>query len=155
MPTNDNYRLSYRTASQSGRSPGFRVFVDGEYSDIFDIPSTGGWQNWQTQQGRVIALNSGTHVIRFDAASAGMNLNWFSLASTNSAVDELPENGDDIDVNGVPVDSASGFIRHVYPMVQAGLMEKFNTIQIALKTLMSAMEPLKLLLAKKLIPIRV
>ena len=35
-----------------------------------------------------------------------MNINWFSLTSTNSAADEFPENGDGIDVNGVPVDSA-------------------------------------------------
>ena len=109
VPTTGNYRLSYRTASQSGSSPGFRVLIDGEYSDNFVISSTGGWQNWQTQQGRVVALNAGAHVIRLDAASAGMNLNWFSLTSTSSAVDEPPENGDDIDVNGVPVDSTKWF----------------------------------------------
>ena len=55
--------LGYRTSSNNGSSPGFGVFIDGVYSDIFDIPSTGGWQNWQTQQGRVVALNSGAHII--------------------------------------------------------------------------------------------
>ena len=109
VPSNSNYLLSYRIASQIGSDPGFRVFIDGEYSDIFAIPPTGGWQSWQTQQGRVVALNSGPHVIRFDAASDGMNLNWFSLTPTSSAVDDPPPNGDDIDVNGVPVDATKWF----------------------------------------------
>ena len=115
VPTTGNYLLSYRTASLNGSSPGFRIFVDGQYSDIIAVPSSGGWQNWQTQQGRVVALNSGAHVIKFDAASDGINLNWFSLTSTNSAVDDPPENGDSIDVDGQPVDATKWFHQTLLP----------------------------------------
>ena len=110
IPTSGNYRLNYRVASQSGSSPGFRVFVDDIYSDLFSIPTTGGWQIWQTQQGRVVALNASVYTIRFEAASAGMNLNWFSLMPTNEAADEpLSFANADIEVDGVPVDSNKWF----------------------------------------------
>ena len=115
VPTTGNYLLSYRTASLNGSSPGFRIFVDGQYSDIIAVPPTSGWQNWQTQQGRVVALNSGAHVVKFDAASDGINLNWFSLTSTNSAVDDPPENGDSIDVDGQPVDATKWFHQTLLP----------------------------------------
>ena len=110
IPTSGNYRLDYRVASQSGSSPGFRVFVDDTYSDLFSIPATGGWQSWQTQQGRIVALNASVYTIRFEAASAGMNLNWFSLTPTNEAADEpLSIANADIEVDGVPVDSTKWF----------------------------------------------
>ena len=110
IPTTGNYRLAYRTASQNGSSPGFRVFVDNVYSDLFSVPSTGGWQNWQTQQGRVVTLNASIHTFRFEAASAGINLNWFSLTPTNEAADEsLNIENVAIEVDGVPIDSTKWF----------------------------------------------
>ncbi|MDG1694546.1 MAG: CotH kinase family protein [Porticoccaceae bacterium] len=115
VPSTSNYIFNYRTASQNGSSLGFRVFVDNQYADVFAIPSSGGWQNWQSQQGRVVALTSGTHIIRFDAASAGMNLNWFSLTQTNAVADEPPINGNDIDVDGVPIDSTKWFHQTLLP----------------------------------------
>ena len=115
VPSTSNYLLSYRTASQAGSDPGFRVFIDNEYADLFSIPSTGGWQSWQTQQGRVVSLSAGAHVIRLDAASAGMNINWFSLTPTNSAADDAPQNGNNIDVNGQPVDSTKWFHQTLLP----------------------------------------
>ena len=110
IPTSGNYRLDYRVASQSGSSPGFRVFVDDGYSDIFSVPATGGWQSWQTQQGRVVALNASDYSIRFEAASAGMNINWFSLTPTNKPADEaLSITNADIEVDGVAIDSTKWF----------------------------------------------
>ena len=110
IPTSGNYRLDYRVASQSGSSPGFRVFVDDGYSDIFSVPATGGWQSWQTQQGRVVALNASDYTIRFEAASAGMNINWFSLTPTSEPADEaLSISNADIEVDGVAVDSTKWF----------------------------------------------
>lgn len=110
IPTSGNYRLDYRVASQSGSSPGFRVFVDDGYSDIFSVPATGGWQSWQTQQGRVVALDASDYTIRFEAASAGMNINWFSLTPTNEPADELLSiTNADIEVDGVAIDSTKWF----------------------------------------------
>jgi beta-glucanase (GH16 family) len=110
VPSTGNYRLNYRVASQSGSSPGFRVFVDNQYSDLFSITATGGWQSWQTQQGRVVTLNASIHTFRFEAASAGINLNWFSLTPTNEPADELPSiTNADIEVDGVAIDSTKWF----------------------------------------------
>lgn len=110
IPTSGNYRLDYRVASQNGSSPGFRVFVDNVYSDIFSVPATGGWQSWQTQQGRVVALNASDYTIRLEAASAGMNINWFSLTPTSEPADEaLSILNADIEVDGVAVDSTKWF----------------------------------------------
>ena len=115
VPSTSNYLLSYRIASQAGSDPGFRVFIDNTYSDLFSVPSTGGFQSWQTLQGRVVSLNSGVHVIRFDAASEEMNLNWFSFTPTSSAADEAPQNGNNIDVDGEPVDSTKWFHQTLLP----------------------------------------
>lgn len=110
IPSSGNYRLDYRVASQSGSSPGFRVFVGDGYSDIFSVPATGGWQSWQTQQGRVVALDASDYTIRFEAASAGMNINWFSLTPTNEPADELLSiTNADIEVDGVAIDSTKWF----------------------------------------------
>ena len=110
IPTAGNYRFDYRVASQNGSTPGFRVYVDNVYSDIFSIPATGGWQSWQTQQGRVVALNANDYTIRFEAASAGMNINWFSLTPTNEPADEaLSITNADIEVDGVAIDSTKWF----------------------------------------------
>jgi beta-glucanase (GH16 family) len=110
IPSTSNYRLDYRVASQNGSTPGLRVFVDNVYSDLFPIPATGDWQNWQTVQGRVVSLNAGIHTVRFEAASAGMNLNWFSLTPTSEPADEaLSISNADIEVDGVAVDSNKWF----------------------------------------------
>jgi len=110
VPAAGNYRLDYRIASQNGSDPGFRVFANNEYIDLFSVPSTGDWQAWQTQQGRVVALTAGIYTIRFEAVSDGMNLNWFSLTPTNDPADESPKSGSgDIDVDGVAVDSSKWF----------------------------------------------
>ena len=110
IPNAGNYRFDYRVASQYGSSPGFRVFVGDVYSDIFSVPVTGGWQSWQTQQGRVVTLNESAYTIRLEAASSGMNLNWFSLTPTNEPADEaLSISNTDIEVDGVPIDSTKWF----------------------------------------------
>ena len=110
IPTTGNYRLNYRVASPSGSSPGFRLFIDNEFSDLFSIPATGGWQSWQTQQGRVVTLNASIHTFRFEAASDGMNINWFSLTPTNEAADEAPSSVNTvIEVDGVAIDSSKWF----------------------------------------------
>ena len=116
IPTTGNYRLAYRTASQNGSNPGFRVLIDNVYSDLFSIPSTGGWQNWQTQQESVISLSAGLHTFKLEATSAGVNLNWFSLTPTNDPADEMPEdNTDNIVVDGIPVDSSRWFHQTLLP----------------------------------------
>ena len=63
VPTNDNYRLKLSNSQSMAAVlvSECLLMVNTRISLIYHPP--GGWQNWQTQQGRVIALNSGTHVV--------------------------------------------------------------------------------------------
>jgi beta-glucanase (GH16 family) len=107
IPTSGNYRLNYRLASPNGSS-GFDVLVDGEIVDNITVNATGGWQSWQTQVGRVIALTAGQHDIKLSANGNGMNINWFSLTQTSDSVDTPPVDNNDSS-NGQPVDSSKWF----------------------------------------------
>ena len=91
IPTSGNYLFQYRTASLYGSDPGFSVYVNDQIVDSFSIPSTNGWQNWQTLDGRVINLSSGSNTIKFIAFSSGMNLNWFRLSPSSLVVSQPPE----------------------------------------------------------------
>ena len=55
-----NYRIDYRAASQGGSSPGITMskstlpgWMQSKY------PILGGWQTWQTVEGRVVTLEAG------------------------------------------------------------------------------------------------
>lgn len=90
VETAGNYSINYRVASQNGSSPGIKLFIDGVWADIAELPNTGGWQNWETVVGRVVTLTAGSHSLRVEAASAGFNLNWLQFTGTNAASDEAP-----------------------------------------------------------------
>ena len=103
-----NYQLSYRMASPAGSSAGYDVRVDGQLVDVFSVPVTNGWQNWQTVEGRVISLDAGAQTLQLEANAAGTNINWFSLTQTNSAVDTPPADIDESS-NWQPIDSSKWF----------------------------------------------
>ena len=86
-----NYLVEYRVASQGGSEPGLNLTLDGTWVDSVAIPNTGGWQNWQTVSGRVIALESGTHSMRVDAASGSINVNWYNFIPSDLEADAPPE----------------------------------------------------------------
>lgn len=43
------------------------------------IPSTGGWQNWQTISSSKFLLTKGNHSLRIKCIEAGFNLNWLTF----------------------------------------------------------------------------
>ena len=53
--------------------------------------NTGGWQNWQTVEGRVVTLEAGNLTLRGEAVSGGTNINWFSFNPTDDAASAPPE----------------------------------------------------------------
>ena len=67
-----SYTIRYRVASEVG---GGSIRVAGTTTNL---PNTGGWQVWQTVE-QTITLAAGEQTLRLSAASAGFNLNWFSL----------------------------------------------------------------------------
>ena len=67
-----SYTIRYRVASEAG---GGSIRAAGTTTNL---PNTGGWQVWQTAE-QTITLAAGEQTLRLSAASAGFNLNWFSL----------------------------------------------------------------------------
>ena len=86
-----NYRIDYRVASQGGSTPGLNVKINSVWVDAVEIPNTGGWQSWQSVQGRIVTLEAGNQTLRVEAASGGTNINWFSFIPTETAADAPPE----------------------------------------------------------------
>jgi len=86
-----NYRIDYRVASQGGSSPGINIKINSTWVDAVEIPNTGGWQNWQTVEGRVVTLEAGNLTLRVEAVSGGTNINWFSFNPTDDAASAPPE----------------------------------------------------------------
>lgn len=79
IPTTGTYKIEYRVASQSG---GGRLSLDlnagATVLGYLDIPSTGGWQNWQTVS-HTVTINAGTYNFGIYAQTGGFNLNWFKI----------------------------------------------------------------------------
>jgi len=70
------YNISARIASTA--SSQMRVRLDGTVLGTFQIPNTGGWQNWQTVtlSNVVMAGGIGSKALRVEMLTAGFNLNW-------------------------------------------------------------------------------
>ena len=85
-----NYQLSFRAASQSGSNPGINFYLDGSLLVTAAVPSTGGWQTWQTTTGAVVSLVAGEYVLRLETPSGGFNLNWFKFTPTDEPAGPAP-----------------------------------------------------------------
>ena len=86
VSTAGSYKIQYRIASQSGG--GSIRFERAGGSPVFGtiaVPSTGGWQNWQTITHNV-DLPSGQQEVAITAAAGGFNINWFSIAPNSTGV---------------------------------------------------------------------
>ena len=84
------YDLSARVASRyTGKS--FAVLLNGaDLTGNITIPSTGGWQTWETVTRRGLSLPAGTHRVTVVAATDGFNLNWLSLERSFDRPHTLP-----------------------------------------------------------------
>ena len=87
VATSGTYSLESRVAS-IGTGARFRVEVDGvDRTGPIDVPSTGGWQTWQTITTPGIALAAGVRVIRVVMSTVGTsggvgNFNWFRFVDS-------------------------------------------------------------------------
>jgi len=50
-----------------------------------NIPNTGGWQNWQTVS-QTVNVNAGTYNFGIYIQNSGVNLNWFRITKSASAL---------------------------------------------------------------------
>jgi endoglucanase len=94
IPSAGTYTVQYRVASLSGggsiqleRAGGTAVFGS------IAVPSTGGWQTWQTISHNV-TLPAGSVSFGLKANAGGFNLNWFTVRTPGSGrevvTEELP-----------------------------------------------------------------
>ena len=79
VPTAGSYKIQYRVASLNGG--GNIRFEKAGGTPLFGsiaVPSTGGWQTWQTISHNV-DLPAGQQEVAIAAAAGGFNINWFSI----------------------------------------------------------------------------
>lgn len=86
FPTSGNYVIEYRVASAVS---GARLSSDLSAGTIqlgaVNVPNTGGWQNWQTVS-QTVNINAGTYNFGIYIQSSGVNLNWFRITKSASAL---------------------------------------------------------------------
>ena len=80
------YEVDLRIASESAGGE-LEVALNGENLTTFDIPATGGWQEWQTLTQSGIQLEGGTEsVLRLKIKNGNFNLNWIKFRNKMSDV---------------------------------------------------------------------
>ena len=85
----------------------------------YDIPSTGGWQNWKTLVQKV-NLTKGKHILQVYAPTGGFNMNWINISdktntapTINAGVDQeitLPETS--VDLLAIGADSEENQLKY-------------------------------------------
>jgi beta-glucosidase-like glycosyl hydrolase len=83
VPKTGKYVVSLRVASPTGATSAFQLNNSSSVLSSFDIPNTGGWQNWKTIA-KEITLNEGVQTIRIFVESPGWNINWIEFASADN-----------------------------------------------------------------------
>ncbi|MEP6930873.1 MAG: glycosyl hydrolase family 18 protein, partial [Flavobacterium sp.] len=86
FPTSGSYVIEYRVASAVS---GAKISSDLSAGTIqlgsVTIPNTGGWQNWQTVT-QTVNVNAGTYNFGIYIQNTGVNLNWFRITKSGSAL---------------------------------------------------------------------
>jgi len=86
FPTSGSYLIEYRVASGVN---GAVISSDLSAGTIqlgsVNIPNTGGWQNWQTVS-QTVNVNAGTYNFGIYIQNSGVNLNWFRITKSASAL---------------------------------------------------------------------
>jgi len=79
------YKINYRTATNSPVAQQFQLRrSDGTILGTYNVPFTGGWQNWKTTSATV-TLSAGTQIIRVYSKSSRWNLNWIEFKNSTTA----------------------------------------------------------------------
>lgn len=86
FPTSGNYVIEYRVASAvSGAKLSSDLNAGTIQLGAVNVPNTGGWQNWQTVS-QTVNVNAGTYNFGIYIQNSGVNLNWFRITKSASAL---------------------------------------------------------------------
>ena len=79
VPESGTYTITCRVSSLAGG--GYVILSCNEKTlNKFELPSTGGWQNWIDLPIKV-SLEAGISILRFTSSGGGWNMNWFRISS--------------------------------------------------------------------------
>ena len=109
--TGGTYNIKVRVASANPNPGDLRVKLGNQELGIFDVKSTGGWQNWQTLTLGNLAIAGGSNQrLRFEVIDGSFNLNWIEFEEAKLKIMPL---GDSITqgVDGVTSGSEQGGYR--------------------------------------------
>ncbi|MCX2842003.1 discoidin domain-containing protein [Microbulbifer thermotolerans] len=81
------YSAQLRLASPSDTGQ-ISIEVDGVVVAQHGVASTGGWQNWNTEEFYLGNISAGTHTLRINVESAAFNLNWLNIIDNVSSIRE-------------------------------------------------------------------
>ena len=81
------YEILFRIAAQSSGSK-FDYYVDDVKIDQLIVPSTGGWQIWQSVV-KNITLGVGKHYLKIKVVTGGFNLNYFDIQKEFVSINNL------------------------------------------------------------------
>ena len=105
------YSIKARVASTAAGQ--MRVRLDGTVLGVFQIPNTGGWQNWQTVTvtNVPVAGGSGAKALRLEMLTSGFNVNWIELdrmqiCGTNNIALKQPSSASSLESGSYPAASA-------------------------------------------------
>ena len=86
FPTSGSYLIEYRVASGvNGAVISSDLSAGTIQLGAVTIPNTGGWQNWQTVS-QTVNVNAGTYNFGIYIQNSGVNLNWFRITKSASAL---------------------------------------------------------------------
>jgi GH18 family chitinase len=86
FPTSGSYVIEYRVASAvSGAKLSSDLNAGTIQLGAVNVPNTGGWQNWQTVS-QTVNVNAGTYNFGIYIQNSGINLNWFRITKSASAL---------------------------------------------------------------------
>jgi len=79
------YNVKVRVAS-SGTAGSLRLLIGGtDLTGTWSVPNTGGYQTWTTLT-KTVDLVPGQQILRFEALTAGFNLNWIEFEPVSSGL---------------------------------------------------------------------
>lgn len=74
------YNLALRMASAVPGTKTAAVSVDGRRVASFSTTDASGWQSWKSVTVNRVKLSAGSHVLRIDMSTGGINVNWLDVA---------------------------------------------------------------------------
>jgi endoglucanase len=82
------FNLNLRVSAPNSGGKILLKWDGSNLTDIIDLPTTGGWQNWETVSISNIQLTSGTHTLQVRFLFGGFNYNYIEFVQTAVNVED-------------------------------------------------------------------